>query len=83
MSLPLHAFDYRTLPLDPAAAAETLTIAEFFAPQPATRAELPDSEPLLARLTHLVIEILAGSREIDQIARWLSDDVHPEETSPR
>ncbi|WP_244248099.1 Rv3235 family protein [Rathayibacter sp. VKM Ac-2801] len=76
MSHPLHAFDYRTLPLDPEAAAEPLTIAEFFAPQPATRAELPDPEPLLARLTHLVIEILEGSREIDQIARWLSDEVY-------
>ncbi|MWV50545.1 3-hydroxyacyl-CoA dehydrogenase [Rathayibacter sp. VKM Ac-2803] len=48
----------------------------FFEAQPATRAELPDPQPVLERLTLLVIEILAGSREIDQVARWLSDDVY-------
>ncbi|KQP97676.1 3-hydroxyacyl-CoA dehydrogenase [Rathayibacter sp. Leaf185] len=48
----------------------------FFAAQPTTRAELPDPEPILERLTLLVIEILEGSREIDQIARWLTDDVY-------
>ncbi|KQQ23088.1 hypothetical protein ASF48_06640 [Rathayibacter sp. Leaf299] len=37
---------------------------------------MPDPEPILARLTLLVVEILAGSREIDQIARWLTDDVY-------
>ncbi|SOE02520.1 Rv3235 family protein [Rathayibacter rathayi] len=76
MSLPLHAFDYRSLPVEPQPKDETPSTAEFFAPQPATRAQLPDPGPVLARLTLLVVEILEGSREIDQIARWLSDEVY-------
>ncbi|SMH33527.1 hypothetical protein SAMN06295885_0882 [Rathayibacter oskolensis] len=76
MSRPSNAFDYRTLPLEAAATTPRSPTAAFFAAQPATRAELPDPEPVLARLTLLVIEILAGSREIDQIARWLTDDVY-------
>jgi hypothetical protein len=76
MSLPLHAFDYRTIPLEPPSSPEKPTGAAYFAPQPATRAELPDPEPVLARLTLLVLEILEGSRDIDQIARWLTDDVY-------
>ncbi|WP_244209384.1 Rv3235 family protein [Rathayibacter festucae] len=73
---PTNAFDYRTLPLDADAAAPATSTAAFFAPQPATRAELPDPEPILACLTLQVVEVLAGSREIDQLARWLSDDVY-------
>ncbi|WP_222929586.1 Rv3235 family protein [Rathayibacter agropyri] len=76
MSLPLHAFDYRTLPFDPAPPDEKAPVEAFFAAQPATRDQLPDPEPLLARLTLVVLEILEGSREIDQIARWLTDEVY-------
>ncbi|MCJ1695043.1 MULTISPECIES: Rv3235 family protein [Rathayibacter] len=74
MSRPSHSFDYRSLPLEAGAAGRPAVA--FFAAQPATRAELPDPEPILSRLTLLVVEILAGSREIDQIARWLTDDVY-------
>jgi hypothetical protein len=49
---------------------------DFFGVQPSTRQELPDPEPLLVNLTRCVIEVLAGARELDQIARWLSDDVY-------
>lgn len=73
---PTTAFDYRTLPLEADAIVPASPTAAFFAPQPATRAELPDPEPILACLTLLVVEVLAGSREIDQLARWLSDDVY-------
>ncbi|NQX14261.1 3-hydroxyacyl-CoA dehydrogenase [Microbacteriaceae bacterium VKM Ac-2855] len=48
----------------------------LFAPQRTGRAELPDPRPLLENLTRCVIEILGGVREIDQIARWVSDDVY-------
>ncbi len=48
---------------------------EFFAPQPSRRAELPNPEPLLINLTRCVVEILAGARELEQIARWVNDDV--------
>ena len=49
---------------------------EFFGHQPATREELPNPEPLLENLTRCVIEILAGARDLEQIARWVSDDVY-------
>lgn len=35
-----------------------------------------DPKPLAQNLARCVIEILAGTRELDQIARWLSADVH-------
>ena len=49
---------------------------DFFGEQPSTRSELPDPEPLLINLTRCVIEVLAGARELDQLARWVSDDVY-------
>jgi hypothetical protein len=49
---------------------------EFFGAQPAGRAALPDPEPLLENLTRCVIEILAGARDLEQIARWVDDDVY-------
>lgn len=49
---------------------------DYFAPQPTSAARLPDPELLLENLTRCVIEILAGARELEQIARWLSDDVY-------
>ena len=48
---------------------------DFFGHQPSTRDQLPDPEPLLINLTRCVIEVLAGARELDQPARWVSDDV--------
>ena len=49
---------------------------EFFGHQPASRSALPDPQPLLENLTRCVIEILAGARDLEQIARWVSDDVY-------
>lgn len=49
---------------------------EFFGHQPAGREALPDPTPLLENLTRCVIEILAGARDLEQIARWVSDDVY-------
>jgi hypothetical protein len=49
---------------------------EFFGQQPSGREQLPDPAPLLENLTRCVIEILAGARELEQIARWVSDDVY-------
>ncbi len=48
---------------------------DFFGEQPAATSALPDPAPLLENLTRCVIEILAGARELEQISRWLSDDV--------
>lgn len=49
---------------------------EFFGHQPTSTADLPDPEPLLENLTRCVIEVLAGARDLEQIARWLTDDVY-------
>ncbi len=49
---------------------------EFFGHQPTPTASLPDPAPLLENLTRCVVEILAGARELEQIARWVSDDVY-------
>lgn len=49
---------------------------DFFDQQPTPTSALPDPRPLVENLTRCVIEILAGARELDQIARWLTDDVY-------
>ncbi|RIJ33349.1 hypothetical protein DZF93_09560 [Clavibacter michiganensis subsp. insidiosus] len=51
-------------------------VDDFFGRQPCSSQDLPPSGPLLENLTRCVIEILAGARELDQIARWVSDDVY-------
>ncbi len=49
---------------------------EFFDYQPTSTADLPDPQPLIENLTRCVIEILAGARELEQVARWVTDDVY-------
>jgi Family of unknown function (DUF6459) len=49
---------------------------EFFGHQPASRDALPNPAPLVENLTRCVIEILAGARDLEQISRWVSDDVY-------
>lgn len=49
---------------------------DFFGQQPTTRAELPDPVLLIENLARSVLEILSGARELDQIARWVTDDVY-------
>ena len=49
---------------------------EYFGRQPTRRSELPEPEPLLRNLTHCVIEVLAGARDLEQLARWVTDDVY-------
>ncbi|HRN28373.1 MAG TPA: Rv3235 family protein [Terrimesophilobacter sp.] len=48
----------------------------FFAAQASSRDQLPDPRPLLENLTRCVIEVLAGARELEQVARWVDDDVY-------
>lgn len=48
----------------------------FFGQQPTASAALPEPQPLLENLTRCVVEILAGARDLQQIARWVSDDVY-------
>ncbi len=49
---------------------------DFFGHQPASSSSLPDPAPLLENLTRCVVEILAGARDLEQIARWVTDDVY-------
>lgn len=49
---------------------------EFFGAQPVSTSMLPDPTPLLENLTRCVIEVLAGARDLEQLARWVSDDVY-------
>jgi len=49
---------------------------EFFGQQPTSASELPDPAPLLENLARCVIEILAGARDLEQISRWVTDDVY-------
>lgn len=51
-------------------------LAQFFAPQRTSSEALPDPEPLLRNLTVGVLEVLAGVREIEQLARWLTEDAY-------
>lgn len=63
--------------ISPAPTANThVQTDEFFAHQPSPRAALPVPTPLLENLTRCVIEILAGARDLEQISRWVTDDVY-------
>lgn len=53
-----------------------MTLHEYFAPQPTSAAELPNPTPLLRRLTQGVLEVFAGVRELDQLARWFSEEAY-------
>lgn len=53
-----------------------MTLHEYFAPQPTPRSELPDPLPLLRSLTQGVLEVLAGVREVEQLARWFNEDAY-------
>jgi len=78
-TVPLETMPRETMPREtmPSKPIRPRFIAdEFFGHQPATSASLPDPLPLLDNLTRRVIEILAGARELEQIARWVTDDVY-------
>ena len=49
---------------------------EFFGHQPTSSSALPDPTPLIENLTRCVVEILAGARDLEQISRWVTDDVY-------
>ncbi len=49
---------------------------DFFGAQPTSSAKLPAPELLLENLARALFEILAGARELDQVARWVSADVY-------
>lgn len=56
--------------------AEHFDADDFFGLQRTTSDRLPDPLPLLENLSRCVIEVLAGARELDQLSRWVTDDVY-------
>ncbi|MCT9818721.1 Rv3235 family protein [Microbacterium sp. W1N] len=60
----------------PRRGATALQVAEYFAPQRTSTDDLPAAEPLLKNLAIGVLEVLAGVREVDQLARWLGEDAY-------
>ena len=51
-------------------------LSEYFAPQRTSTAVLPDPEPFLRNITRGILEVFAGVREVDQLARWLTEDAY-------
>ncbi|MFB7893198.1 Rv3235 family protein [Microbacterium sp. NPDC056044] len=60
----------------PIASRSSAQVAEFFAPQRTPSIALPDPETFLRNLTVGVLEVFAGVREVDQLARWLTEDAY-------
>lgn len=65
-----------TAPPSGRTASARIAHEEFFDYQPTSSADLPDPRPLVENLTRSVIEILAGARELEQVARWVTDEVY-------
>ena len=63
-------------PRTSAAPVDTRELSEFFAPQRTSSTQLPDPEPFLRNITRGVLEVFAGVREVDQLARWLTEDAY-------
>ncbi|MGL3149893.1 Rv3235 family protein [Microbacterium sp. A82] len=53
-----------------------MTLHEYFAPQPTTADDLPNPTALVRSLTQGVLEVFAGVRELDQLARWFSEEAY-------
>jgi hypothetical protein len=49
---------------------------DLFGVQPTGTADLPDPRPLLENLSRCVIEAYAGARDIEQLIRWVTDEVY-------
>jgi hypothetical protein len=49
---------------------------DFFGFQPTLRENLPDPRPLLENLARSGYEIIVGARDLNQIARWVTDVVY-------
>ena len=55
-------------------APDAYELSQFFAPQRTASSALPDPEIFLRNLTRGVFEVLAGVREVEQLARWVTED---------
>lgn len=48
----------------------------YFSPQRSTSESLPEPGPILEFITRGVFEVLGGVREVEQLARWLTEDAY-------
>jgi hypothetical protein len=48
--------------------------SDLTAPEHTSASCLPDPDPLLRNLTQGVLEVLAGVRDVNQLARWMTED---------
>lgn len=55
---------------------KNISANEHFAPQVSSRSDLPDPEDFVRNFTHRAVEVMTGSRDISQIARWVTEDVY-------
>jgi hypothetical protein len=74
--LPLHDEVPEGLRLDSRVVRNRFATDDFFGHQPTSTSSLPDPQPLIENLTRCVIEILSGARDLEQISRWVTDDVY-------
>ena len=49
---------------------------DYFGLQPTSTSALPDPTPLIENLTRCIVEVLAGARDLEQVSRWVTDDVY-------
>ena len=52
----------------------THQIQAMFAPQQTATTRLPNPEPLIGTLAGAVLEVIAGVRDVDQLARWFTEE---------
>lgn len=55
---------------------DSYDVTRFFAPQRTSSTSLPDPEPLVRNLVRGILEVFAGIRDVDQFARWLTEDAY-------
>lgn len=48
----------------------------YFAPQVTPSTDLPNPQQLIETLARCTLEIISGSRDLEQIARYVTDDVY-------
>lgn len=56
-------------------ATGSLDTDDFFGVQTSSNRDLPDPEPMLVNLARCVLEVLSGARELEQMMRWVTQDV--------
>ena len=52
----------------------TSQIQAMFARQQTATTRLPDPNPLIGTLAGAVLEVIAGVRDVDQLARWFTEE---------